>query len=603
MRAIPQSEVPNCPDCSKPMVKRSGKFGEFWGCSTFPRCRGIRNINENKVLRKIENPSVYQRLVFDWLKHEGHAIVSACAGSGKTTTIEHFIALLKENDPNILVIYAVFNTHVKNSAVEKGLPAMTTHQLGFAAIRNYVRGKVEVDEYKVSNIIKGLIRETWDSEKWMISPVSQLVSKLKNTLVPMDNDTLDKLTDRFQIETNGSHERIYNLVRLTMEQNNRQLNKIDFDDQLYLPWKFKMPVKQYKWLLGDEVQDWNRAQIELVLRSITSDGRILAVGDRKQSMYGFRGADIYSMDRIQEALGAVEMPLSITYRCPRLHVELVNRIFPEIPFEVWENAKEGEILSMSNDCMLGEVKDGDLVLCRTNAPLVKPAFALIRRGIKAIIRGRDIGKNLISLIEKFEHRANYKVDNLIDILEEYRREQVSRLLKQEKTGQAQSLEDKVRTIYAMCDECNEIYQVKQKINEVFTDIKEGVIFSTVHRAKGDEAENVYILQPQLMPHPMAQQDWEIQQEKNIMYVALTRSKNRLVFVGGPAPVAIWDEEIEEELEVNQDEIITEEVIAQVEELLDIKVEEVHKDVTFGITDEGKVDLIQLEIKDIPICPF
>jgi restriction system protein len=36
--------APLCPKCGSPMVKRNGPRGEFWGCSTFPKCKGTRNL-------------------------------------------------------------------------------------------------------------------------------------------------------------------------------------------------------------------------------------------------------------------------------------------------------------------------------------------------------------------------------------------------------------------------------------------------------------------------------------------------------------------------------------------------------------------------------
>jgi ribosomal protein L37AE/L43A len=36
--------APLCPKCGSPMVKRAGPRGEFWGCSTFPKCKGTRNV-------------------------------------------------------------------------------------------------------------------------------------------------------------------------------------------------------------------------------------------------------------------------------------------------------------------------------------------------------------------------------------------------------------------------------------------------------------------------------------------------------------------------------------------------------------------------------
>jgi len=38
------ADAPQCPDCGKPMRKRTSKKGEFWGCSGFPECRGTRSL-------------------------------------------------------------------------------------------------------------------------------------------------------------------------------------------------------------------------------------------------------------------------------------------------------------------------------------------------------------------------------------------------------------------------------------------------------------------------------------------------------------------------------------------------------------------------------
>src|SRR5262249_55889188 len=59
-----------------------------------------------------------------------------------------------------------------------------------------------------------------------------------------------------------------------------------------------------------------------------------------------------------------------------------------------------------------------------------------------------------------------------------------------------------------------------------------LIFSTVHKAKGLEFDTVYILKSELMPHPAAKRGWQLDQEYNIIYVALTRAKQRLYFLDG-----------------------------------------------------------------------
>jgi DNA helicase-2/ATP-dependent DNA helicase PcrA len=527
------------------MVLRTGKYGEFYGCSAYPKCKGIVKVNGHKKeytpkvtqanvqLRKIKNLSHYQSAIENWIRTDiNNAMVCACAGSGKTSTLEHIIAIIKELKPDAEIIYLVFNTHVKNSALERGLPAQTTHSLGFSTIQNYLRSqgkKAEVREHKVKDIVKNIIQFSWDEDKYLINPVCDVVSKLKNTMLEPTIENIEILCDRFGIEVNNSFNRIAELSIEALKKSDKLLTIVDFDDQLRLPVIHNMPVKQYDYVMGDEQQDMNRAQILLVLKTLKQNGRACLVGDNFQSIYSFRGADIHAMERLETAFRAIRLPLSISYRCPASHVRLVNSLFPEIPFELNPNAKEGSIENMSYDKMLGSLKDGHLVLCRTNAPLVEPCFSLIRQGVKAIIRGRDIGKSLVNLIEKFQTE---KVIDLITLITEYERKEVAKLTQAEKNNQASTLQDKVQTIIALSDGCEFTYQVIQKTEEVFSDKNDGVIFSTVHRAKGDEAETVYILYPQYMPHKLATKEHELSQERNIAYVALTRSKDRMIFVGG-----------------------------------------------------------------------
>jgi hypothetical protein len=237
------------------------------------------------------------------------------------------------------------------------------------------------------------------------------------------------------------------------------------------------------------------------------------------------------MSRVQKMLKAEAMPLSITYRCAKSHVRLVNALFPTIPFEAAPNAIEGSVESVSEQLFLPEIRntDGALVLCRTNAPLVKPVLDLLAEGIKAFIVGRNIGANLISLVQRF---GTELVRDMLEMLADYVDIEAEKLVAADKELAAAMLIDKEEAIVALSDGCRLVSQVVQKIEHIFKDSKEeGRRFSTVHRAKGLEADTVFILQPKLIPHPMAKQDWERQQEDNIAYVAYTRAKSRLVFVG------------------------------------------------------------------------
>ena len=75
-------------------------------------------------------------------------------------------------------------------------------------------------------------------------------------------------------------------------------------------------------------------------------------------------------------------------------------------------------------------------------------------------------------------------------------------------------------------------EINEKIDEIFPkrDKKDGISLSTIHKAKGLEANNVFIACESLMPSKAAKKDWEIRQEYNLMYVAYTRAKNILGFI-------------------------------------------------------------------------
>jgi superfamily I DNA/RNA helicase len=302
---------------------------------------------------------------------------------------------------------------------------------------------------------------------------------------------------------------------------------IDFDDMCWLPVALNLPVNKFDFLFVDEAQDTNKCQIALALMAMKESSRIVAVGDEYQSIYGFRGADVDAIPNLIENLGAETLPLSITYRCPKSHVELVDKLFPEIGLECSETAKLGIIRNIGMENFYNEVRPGDMILCRLNAPLVEPVFQLIRRGIKATIRGRDIGSGLINLIRRMKA---VDITQLCVKLQDYARRESERLMAQEKNAQAQSVMDKVDTIEALCDGVISITELEEKIETIFSDDNVGIVFSTVHKAKGLEAERVYILNNELMPSKMAKSDWEKQQERNIQYVAYTRSLNELIFV-------------------------------------------------------------------------
>jgi len=569
---------PPCPKCGGETTLRTGSKGGFYGCNRYPNCYGTRDaekhlndvrmgkfgantqqgaslsdtttpsVGESSVgdekgailarararvkkgkgkTQKAFKPSPYQQAIFDWITDgKGkNLVVEAGAGSGKTTTGVMALELL---DPALHIAFIAFNSHIVKELKTRApqhVNVMTYHSLGYRQCREVYGNDIVIDEDKVRKILLDIIDK---KTHWALyAPICRIVSLVKANLLGTSIEEIQQIVDHHGIELNGNQDLVFAAVQLAVEFSAEQTNVIDYDDMCWLPIIHNLKSPKYDFVFVDEAQDTNKNQIQLALRAVKKTGRIVAVGDRNQSLYGFRGADVDAIPNLIDSLDADILPLSITYRNPKSVVDLVNSEFPHIPLEAADFAKPGTIMTITESEATRMYKVGDMVLCRCNAPLVGPAFELIRNGVKAIIRGRDIGKNLMNLIDKFSAED---VGELMKLMEKYREKEVKKLVDAEKNQQAQSLEDKIDTVIALADGCEMIYEIETKIKTIFSDHSEGVVFSSVHKAKGLEAERVYILEPDLMPHPMAKKSWEMTQEINIKYVAYTRSLDTLVFV-------------------------------------------------------------------------
>jgi DNA helicase II / ATP-dependent DNA helicase PcrA len=531
---VPVTSKAEVPQKALEVKSKSGKKTKKQLADLAATIAAAKRAGVNVVEKSNFKPSPFQQAIFDWVdrsndrqvQNVNSLMVEALAGSGKTTTA---VAMMQHIPLDQKVVFSAFNVHIKDVLAKKAprhALVATCHGLGLKACVNGL-GPVEVDKdgYKVQGYLENALDK--ETQRDLYPAVRQLVMLVKATLCSTDDADLENLENRYGIEVNNSQDKIHAAVRYIVARCSADTKRVDFDDMIWLPVALGLPVPQFDDVIVDEFQDMNKAQRALLMMSVRDNGRVIGVGDRFQSMYGFRGADTESISSFISEFQADVLPLSITYRNPKSVVRLINERFPEIPLQAAEWAKDGTIENIMLNKADGMWKDADMVLCRTNAPLVKPAFGLIRRGIKAIIRGRDIGSGLISMIKKMECNTTTE---LLTKLEKYRMEEVQKLMNSNKTTQAQALADKCETIGALCDGVDQISDIYAKIDHIFSDTNAGVVFSSVHRAKGLEAERVFILKPELMPHPMAKQTWEQSQERNIEYVALSRTLDQLYFV-------------------------------------------------------------------------
>jgi superfamily I DNA/RNA helicase len=362
----------------------------------------------------------------------------------------------------------------------------------------------------------------------------------------------------------GNRDKVYDLVRKVLQKSYEMTWKLDFDDQNWMPIVRNLPTEQFDLLLVDEAQDLNRCKQEFVMKS---GKHLLVVGDEHQAIYGFAGADTESIPRMQRMLGIeTALRLTETRRCGKAIVTEANKVVPE--FRAHESNSLGEILKSTSKKYEELLVDGDMVLCRINAPLVSEALKRLKQKKKAIIIGRKFGEQLVSFIKSMKATD---VGDLVQKVDDWYHAEVAKEQRTRNPSEAKliNLEDKKECVLAFTEGVNTVEDVLREINKVFAGkvcphcgqhfdeeydrctekgcktitlpgeyypvgpllvMPEGVQYSSVHRAKGKEAENVFILFPELIPHPMAKSAWQKEQEYNLLYVAITRAIKRLIYV-------------------------------------------------------------------------
>ena len=504
-------------------------------------------------------PSPQQQAFLDWVsKGSGSCIVEAVAGAGKTTT------LLEAVDRTgggvaILAYNKKIAEEIKDKLAKRGVDwktaeAGTVHSFGLRAFQKQF-GRPEIDERKTFKVIERIAAdESLDITHPLnvfSTTIAKLVSFAKQRALGVIGSIHDAkrwwdIVEHFDVFEEEDEQKagkdIISLAMAVLTRSNADTKVIDFDDMVYLPVLLKCRFWQYRWVFVDEAQDTNPARRALVKAILRKDGRLVAVGDRHQAIYGFTGADSDSLDLIKRDFNAAELPLTVTYRCPKTVVERARNYVSHI--EAHASAPEGIVTSIEMAALYehNQLGAGSAILCRNTKPLVALAFDLIRRRIACRVEGRDIGKGMIKLATKW--KSVKTVHGLEVALLRYRDAQVARAKAAGKEMQAQSIEDQVETLMVIADECRKagndnIPAVVSSIQSLFADnVENMLVLSTGHKSKGREWKTVFALDMAgTIPSPYARKAWQQEQENNLAYVMVTRAQETLIDVIVP-PKAI-----------------------------------------------------------------
>ena len=501
--------------------------------------------------------SHYQQAIFEWVESgSGHALVQAVAGSGKTTTLKEIVRSIPSKQK---VAVLAFNAHMAaelEAKLPKRITVSTIHRMGMYVLTRYFGRPFSCNETKYHTLanqhLQSLSLDNKDQQRASRTFLKEIIHYLQITLSEPTESGIRSLISHFGIETPGNLADLMPLPEQILEQGRDQATQrynIGLDDLLWLPHVLNLQPKPKDWVLIDEAQDLSRAQLDLVLKLPSDTGRMVFVGDPQQAIFGFAGSDNESWSRIQQAITPTLFPLSITYRCPKSHVRLAKNLVPQI--ESKPDAPKGEIKVIPPQEIKKTTQPGDLILCRFTSPLIGLCLKLvIHHGIPAKVRGRDIGSLLTALVKEV---SNQFPKSFISDLEEYVGIQTERYEQEGRDAAIESLNDRADALKACFDVFGRTHTTIpdfcQQIETLFDDeapLSQHVILATIHRAKGDEADRVFLLKSDAMPATfLAEKGWQIQQERNLLYVALTRSKGSLYLVPMPQKASQMEELLED----------------------------------------------------------
>lgn len=503
-------------------------------------------------------PSGYQVAIFDFIENgSGDGLVEAVAGSGKSTTLVQAVRRLKTKNG----VFLAFNKSIAQELGRKlgsQMSATTIHSLGMSIVRNGLGQNIKVDGFKYGNLIKKLLSNTqkaWKEQQKPLPRIWQQLPKLMEELVklsrltltdPQDRNALAALADHYNIKIKEPDLALVGSLLgelLALGRTEAEDNLvIDFDDQLWLPLVLNLETPKYDFIFCDECQDLNPAQLELVLKCKSKQGRILFVGDQAQAIYGFAGADCDSINKIVARTNATRLPLSICYRCPSSHIEQAKELVPQI--EPRPNAPEGIIGKVREIDLPKLLAPGDMVICRTKAPLMKVWLRLLRNGIPVLNMAdeRKPGDMLVDILNQVARTPDFNFQRLIRHLNQYQREwqhkqgskpiltDTERIEAEDREEIEKSKIEALQSLYRI-SQSNDLDSFCDEIKAKFNIQKGGVILCSGHKSKGLEADRVFLLRPDLMPYKVAgEKEWNQQQEWNLRYVALTRAKQEFYFV-------------------------------------------------------------------------
>lgn len=495
----------------------------------------------------------------------GNICLNSVSGSGKTTAIllrckyliEQMIASGLRPHKAIAIccfgkdIAAEIKHKVELAGFSDWIDAGTLHSFGGAMLRRRWPS-IRPNSSKLYNLADKVTkrhRVNWAVKK----PLIRCVSIAKNTGMTLNDIPLDfhHIINSYDIDI-PDVVTFAKFVELCIELFDLSIKAvtesnppdIDFDDQLFMPAYLDLETRQkFRYIFIDEAQDTNLVRFWIALRIAQPSAQICVVGDTHQAIFGWTGAGSSSLSWMSAQLNATQLDLTVCFRCATSIIAEAQKFVPHI--QAAPSAPTGEVTRINEaefTSLIPSLNGTQVILCRLNFPLMQIAMQLIRQNVRFYIEGKDFGKKLEELADRWGYLT---LDKYLPELSAH----ITKLVKEnQEAGQderAQDYLDRQQAMIALISQCRSKNQsattedLTYLIQSLFHDTKPGetptcITLSTIHKSKGREWDHVFLYGRNIyQPSPSARTPEAMEQENNLLYVGITRAKTKLTYVQLP----------------------------------------------------------------------
>jgi DNA helicase-2/ATP-dependent DNA helicase PcrA len=483
-------------------------------------------------------------------------MISAYAGCTKSTTLEMAAPGVRRR-----ACALAFNKKIADELrprMPDNFDVRTLNSIGHRAWGQAInKMSMSPDGNKLGKVVNAVARDNklqlmtwqWEAVRNGVKEAMQAGLSPNNIGQPLIIDEPEAWKDFIEYPAEDDFELLYFLAHETLVRSIEmaKAGQISFDDQIYCPVILGGIWPRFDYTFVDEAQDLS--PLNHVMLGLVSAGLIAAVGDPKQAIYAFRGADSNSMRnmrRLRSSWG--DLSLNTTFRCPQ---SIVARQQSHAPGYIAAPGNvQGRVLGLPGPSSIGGWKWEDLrsalsdipdarnmaILCRNNAPLMSMAFKLIRNGVGCEMLGRDIGRGLIGLTTKLCRDDETSIATFSAKLQDWLEKETAICVANGKDQRADRINDQAECIWATIEGSSPstVGDLRETLKVVFDKSNGQVILSSIHKAKGLEWSQVLHLDPWRIPSKQAKiaadqgDHAPMIQENNLRYVGETRTKHTLI---------------------------------------------------------------------------